>query len=295
MKYNIKTKKNKYKSNKCASRKYNKWNISTYKSQDKVLKGGTHPLLSVFLMCYNEERIIDFTVKYYKRQFPGCIITICDNESTDHSVKIAKWLGCEIYHYSTRGVFNEMKLTEIRNNIWKKARTRWVIVCDMDEILTANQNDILAEQEKGTTILKTKGYELYANSKREDLSNIKTEMDTITQAKYSKNHSKNICFDRTKITDINFSLGSHTADPKGEVKFSEKEYFLYHYKHLGYEYYKFTHVRSQPRALLAQYLGIKVGNHYTLNDARLKSNSNTTKMKLEEVPMLKSFYIDSKP
>jgi glycosyltransferase involved in cell wall biosynthesis len=250
--------------------------------------------VSIFLMCYNEERIIDFTVNYYKRQFPNCVITICDNESTDRSVEIAKRLGCKIHKYSTDGVFNETKLTEIRNNIWKTARTRWIIVCDMDEILTANQNDILAEQEKGVTILKTKGYELYAKSKKEDLSNIKMEMDKIMKAIPSGIHSKNICFDRTKITDINFSLGSHTADPKGEVKFSEREYFLYHYKHLGYEYYRFTHMRSQPRAAAAARRGIKVGNHYTLDEARLKSNSNMTKMKLEEVPMLKSFYIDSK-
>ena len=99
-----------------------------------------------------------------------------------------------------------------------------------------------------------------------------------------------ICFDRTKITDINFTLGAHTADPKGNVKLSEKEYFIYHYKHLGYEYYKFTHMRTQPRAKLAENRGVAVGNHYTLDEARLKMNSNITTMKLEEVPMLKSFY-----
>ena len=251
--------------------------------------GGREPLVSVYLMCYNEEKIIGFTVNYYKKQFPGCIITICDNESTDNSVKIAKKLGCEIHTYKTDGVFSETALMGIRNNIWKGAKTRWVIVCDMDEILTANQTDLIEEQEKGTSILKIKGYEIYANSKKEDLSNIK--LDKITKGVYHAPYSKSICFDKTKITEMNFNGGSHNSNPIGEVRLSEKEYLLYHYKHLGFEYYRFTHRRSQPRAKLAQNRGIYIGNHYTLNDKKLQNNSNMSKQNLERLPALESFYI----
>jgi hypothetical protein len=242
-------------------------------------------------MCYNEEKIIGFTVNYYKRQFPACKITICDNESSDKSVEIAKSLGCDIHTYSTDGAFNETALTNIRNTIWKKATTKWVIVCDMDEILTANQKDILLEQEKGTTILKVKGYEVFANSKDENLSNIKNSLDKITKASHAGAYSKNVCFDKTKITDINFSGGSHTNDPKGEVKFSEKEYLLYHYKHLGFPYYKSTHMRSTPRAKLAQSRGIFIGHHYTLNDNKLKNESNMSNYNIENVPALETFYL----
>lgn len=258
----------------------------------KKIKGGSLSLMSVFLMCYNEERIIDFTVNYYKKQFPNCIITICDNESTDRSVKIAKKLGCKIHTYKTDGVFSETALMNVRNNIWKTATTPWVIVCDMDEILTANQKDILDEQKKGTTILKTKGYEIIGDSKKEDLSNIKLELDTITSGYYRDAFSKKICFDRTKITDINFAGGSHTADPKGDVKYSEKEYLLYHYKKLGFEYYKFTHKRSEPRAKKAQNRGIYTSIHYTLNDDILKTNTNKSQIQnLESIPALKTFYL----
>ena len=274
------------------SRKYNKRNNSTCKSQRKVLKGGTHPLVSVFLMCYNEERIIDFTVNYYKRQFPGCIITICDNESSDKSVEIAKKLGCHIHTYKTDGIFSETALMGIRNNIWKTARTKWVIVCDMDEILTANQNDIIAEQDKGVTILKTNGYEIYADSQKEDLSNIKAVLDKITTGTHSRAYSKKICFDRTKITEINFNGGSHKAYPKGHVQFSEKEYNIYHYKHLGFLYYKFTHHQSQPRAKLAIDRGMFIGNHYTLDENKLRNGSNMSKVKMQTLPALETFYIN---
>ena len=256
------------------------------------MKGGSDILMSVFLMCYNEERLIEFTVNYYKKQFPNCIITICDNESTDRSVEIATKLGCKIHTYKTDGVFSETALMNIRNTIWKSAPTPWVIVCDMDEILTANQKDILDEQKKGTTILKTKGYEIIGDSKKEDLSNVKEHLDTITSAYYSVGHSKKICFDRTKITDINFAGGSHTAEPKGDVKYSEKEYLLYHYKKLGYEYYRFTHQRSQPRAKKAQNRGIFIGHHYTLNDNILKIHTDKSQIQhLESIPALKTFYL----
>jgi glycosyltransferase involved in cell wall biosynthesis len=258
----------------------------------KKIKGGSLSLMSIFLMCYNEERIIDFTVNYYKKQFPNCIITICDNESTDRSVKIAKKLGCKIHTYKTDGVFSETALMNVRNNIWKTASTPWVIVCDMDEILTANQKDILDEQKKGTTILKTKGYEIIGHSKKEDLSNIKLELDTITSGYYRDAFSKKICFDRTKITDTNFAGGSHTADPKGDVKYSEKEYLLYHYKKLGYEYYKFTHQRSQPRAKKAENKGIYTSSHYTLNDNVFKIHTDKSQIQnLESIPALKTFYL----
>lgn len=280
------------------SRKMRRANIKRrlYKKRtirNRKHKGGNGPLVTVFLMCFNEERIIDFTVGYYKRQFPQCKITICDNESTDRSVEIAKNLGCDIYSYNTDGVFSETKLTEIRNNIWKThAHTPWVIVCDMDEILTANQNDIIAEDAKGTTILKTKGYEIYGDSTKDDLSNIKGVLDSITKGEHSPGYSKKICFNKMKIQEINFAGGSHTAEPKGDVKYSEKVYLLYHYKKLGFEYYKFTHSRSFPRARLAQSRDIHIGIHYTNNDNKMRENINTQNRAMEVIPPLKSFYLN---
>ena len=107
---------------------YTRRKKNTYKKQSKKQKAGSEPLVSVYLMCYNEEKIIGFTVNYYKRQFPACKITICDNESSDKSVEIAKSLGCDIHTYSTDGAFSETALTNIRNTIWKKTTTKWVIV-----------------------------------------------------------------------------------------------------------------------------------------------------------------------
>jgi len=254
-------------------------------------KGGSSPLVTVFLMCFNEERIIDFTVNYYKKQFPDCKITICDNESNDSSVEIAKSLGCEIFSYTTGGAYSEEKLLETKNTVWKLATTPWVIVCDMDEILTANQNDIIAEDAKGVTILKTKGYEVYGNSKKADLSNTKSNLDSITKGEYSHGFNKLICFNRLKITDINYGAGAHSANPKGIVKYSDKEYFLYHYKKLGYEYLKYTHDKVYNRVKFSRDNDIVVGSHYTDDANEIRRTMSTDNKPIETIPALKTFYM----
>jgi hypothetical protein len=250
--------------------------------------------MSVYLLCLNEEILIDFTINYYKRQFPGCKITICDNESTDKSVEIAKNHGCEIYSFAfDNKVIDENKLASIKNTVWKSATTPWIIICDMDEFLTANQNNIIEEDKKGTTILKTKGYQIYGNSQKEDLSDIKDSLDKLTRAEYSDAYSKSICFNKTKITDINFHVGAHNVDPKGDVKYSEKVYLLYHYKRLGYEYYKASHIRGVQRTKLAQNKGKNIiAVHYTNNINRLKNNIRSNKPQVETVPALETFYLN---
>lgn len=275
------------------NRQYTKNNRSKKLKLKKILKGGNSQLVSIYLMCFNEENLIDFTVKYYKRQFPDSKITICDNESNDKSVEIAKGLGCEIYSYNTGGAYSEEKLLETKNTVWKSARTPWIIVCDMDEFLTANQNDIKNEDAKGTTILKTKGYEIYGDSKKSDLSNIKSEnkLDKLTNGEFSDGFSKKICFNKNKITDINFGAGAHSADPKGNVKYSEKEYSIYHYKKLGKEYYKYTHDRVYARVKYSRDNNIIVGSHYTNDNAKMEEDLSRDNKKIETVPPLESYYM----
>jgi len=185
-------------------------------------------------MCYNEEVLIPHTVAYYKEQFPGVEITIIDNQSTDRSVEIAKELGCTIQTLDTAKEFDEFRLTEMRNTVWKTAKTDWVLICDMDEYLVASTTDLVKEKRHGTTILKTEAYEAVGESKQANISNIR--ITNIAKGSRLTTYDKSICFRPSKITDINFELGSHTAAPQGEVKYSKKAYLLYHYKFLGIPY-----------------------------------------------------------
>ena len=111
------------------------------------------PFITIYLMCFNEEVLLPFTVEYYKKQFPSSTIVVCDNESTDSSLSLAKSLGCEVYSFSTGGVFSEEALTKVRNTIWKTAKSEWVLVGDMDELLCLNEKTLKEEGSKGVTIL----------------------------------------------------------------------------------------------------------------------------------------------
>jgi glycosyltransferase involved in cell wall biosynthesis len=196
-------------------------------------RGGSKPI-TIYLMCFNEEVLIPHTVKYYRKRFPGAEIVIIDNQSTDRSTELAKDLGCTVHTLDTSNEFDEFRLTSARNTVWKTAKTDWVLICDMDEYLVASTKDLVAEKRRGTTILKTKAFEMVGESQKENISNI--QLTRVAKGFRLSSYDKSICFRRDKITDIHFDLGSHTASPQGEVKYSEKEYLLYHFKFIGLPY-----------------------------------------------------------
>jgi glycosyltransferase involved in cell wall biosynthesis len=248
-------------------------------------------LITIYILCFNEEKILEFTVNAYRNLFPKCKIVIYDNESTDSSVEKAKALNCEVRTFSTGGKMDELKLTEMRNTVWKDATTPWIIMCDMDEIVAANQNDLIEEDKKGVTILKMAGYEMYGKSEKNDLSNIKIE--SITSGEKSDLYSKTLCFRQDKIENMNFSPGAHKSNPVAkagsEVKFSEKAYTLYHFKKLGKNYYQYTQTRATPRAVEMKKLDMLT--HYTQDAKNNEEAVKTDNKALEVVPALSTHYM----
>lgn len=186
-------------------------------------------------MCFNESIMLPTTVKYYKQQFPSGKIVICDNESTDSSVEIAKSLGCEIYSFSSDKVFNEEVLTRVRNTVWKNAESDWIIVVDMDELVCISEKDVINEQKKGSTVFRTEAYDMVGESLKADASDI--DILAISKGIRAEVYDKCVCFNRSQIQDMNFSLGSHTCNPTGNVKMTDEKYRLYHCKFLGESYY----------------------------------------------------------
>jgi len=94
---------------------------------------------------------------------------------------------------------NEITLTDMRN---KDATTPWVIVCDMDEIVGINENELIEEDKKGVNVIKTQGYDMFGKSEKEDLSNI--IIDSITTSEKSDFHSKKLCFRPRNISNRQF-------------------------------------------------------------------------------------------
>lgn len=187
----------------------------------------------IYILCYNEECIIEKTLKHYKTIFPYSKIVVCDDGSNDNSLIIADKYSCETLKIWD----NNLKLSKyqnIRNNLWKKADSDWVIFCDMDELLCITEKDLENEEKYGTTIISTQGVSIVGNSTTYNLKDI--DIYNLNVGMQDEWYSKNICFNKKYIKEINFTDGCHKCAPIGNIKFSKKIYFLYHYSLLGRNY-----------------------------------------------------------
>jgi len=190
--------------------------------------------IHIYLLCYNESIIIGHTIDHYQRRFKNCKITILDNNSTDTSVAIALDKGCEIIYWSSNGI-DDIKYIDFKNNIWKNKDSKidfvWIIVADMDEWLSITDEELEYENNNGTSILSTIGYNIIGESKREDLTDI--DLHKIDMGFYWPNESKSICFKRSMIQEMNYKIGAHECNPVGNIQYSQKKYIVKHMEPLG--------------------------------------------------------------
>ena len=91
-----------------------------------------------------------------------------------------------------------------------------------------------AEESRGVSILRVKGYNMIGNSQSAILDDI--DLQHLSMGIYNPYESKNICFDARKITYMHFSLGAHQCLPIGRVAYSDKDYILKHMDELGFSY-----------------------------------------------------------
>lgn len=221
----------------------------------------TTPIINVFLLCFNESALLPHTVNHYRKYLPSCKITIYDNESTDNSVEIAKELGCSVISFSTNNKSSILTVTEIKNNCWKSLEKGWIIDADMDEFLCVTEEELVKEENLGTSILRVVGHEMIGESDTVNLTDI--NLEEIKRYYYSFDESKNLCFLREKIEEINYNYGAHLCDPKGKIVYSSETYVNKHMSFLGLKFlinkYKERYQRS------ANNRKIGASTHYTAN------------------------------
>jgi hypothetical protein len=190
--------------------------------------------VQIYLFCYNESVIIRQTIEHYKRLLPRCSITILDNKSNDGCTNIARQLGCKIQPFDTRNQMNDTIHTTMRNQFWKRYSNKWIIFADMDEWLYINENELLDEDRKGTTILQVKGYNIVGDSKTANCTDI--DLNRLNKGLLAPSHNKKVCFKSGPIREMNYSDGAHSCNPIGNIKWSDREYILVHMDYLGLPY-----------------------------------------------------------
>ena len=227
--------------------------------------------INVFIICYNESAMLPHTIKHYRKYLPNCTITILDNQSTDNSVEIATSLGCNCITWNTNNIIDDYKLRDLKNNCWKNVQSGWIIVADMDEFLYVTEKELEREYVQGTTILRVKGYDMNGESNTTDL----TDIDLQQIVKYVDNNleSKNLCFLREKITDINYDFGAHTCHPQGYIQYSSPVYINKHMVNLGLPYLIDKMIKRYERSIEMRKRGL--ATHYTSNVTEITNRYNT--------------------
>lgn len=197
--------------------------------------------IHLFLMCFNEEILLPYTVEHYRqRMFPNSRlkITLLDNQSTDNSRVIAEQLGgnIEVRPFVSEDIMNEFILTELRNQCWQDVREGWVIMADMDEWINLTETDLLREQEAGTTVIETRGYNMVARSIYENLTDVLPVLHELDRGIPWDPQNKSLCFRVPDIQKMNYTYGCHQCDPVGRVVYSQRKYTLKHMCWMGLPY-----------------------------------------------------------
>lgn len=227
-------------------------------------------MINIYILCYNEEAIIKDTIIHHKKLHPLAMITIYDNYSTDNSVKIAKDMGCNVIQWDRGEMVSNLFRRKIKNECWKSCKDGWVIVCDMDEWLCIRDEELENEYKLGTTVLRTVGYDMIAESKCKLLKDIDLQ-NIMTGSKYSQ--TKWMAF-RPVFDEINFGPGAHgiSPTPRNHVVYSNK---IYNYKHndcLGLPFYINKMKSSFERTIEDR--KIKLSIHYLNNESDIQSVYN---------------------
>ena len=215
-------------------------------------------MITVYTIAYNEELIMQFMIDHYRSRFPGCNIVVYDNMSTDNTTKIARANDCEVIQYDTNNQIQDRRYIEIKNNCWKNALTDWVLICDMDELLDINAEQLKKEEEVGVTMIRARSYDMINMEDNLDIKSIKYG------ARASRGYDKLYLFNKKFVKEINYEPGCHKCNPVGDIIFSNDRYNLYHYAFINENYiiekYKRNMTRLSPE-------NIKRGwaRHYSYN------------------------------
>lgn len=220
-------------------------------------------MITVYTVAYNEELQIQFLTDHYRNRFSDCHIVVYDNMSDDKTVEIAKANNCEVIPYDTNNQINDRKYLEIKNNCWKNAETDWVLICDVDELLDINQEQLKLEENNGTTVITSEGYNMV---NMEDNFNLH-------EIKYGARHTfsdKSYLFNKKFISEINYEAGCHRCNPIGKIVQSSVAYKAYHYNFINIES-SIKKYESYAKRLSPENLKNGWGSHYLFPAEKVKA------------------------
>ena len=241
-------------------------------------------VVHAYIMCYNEEALIEFTLRHYSKFCSR--IFLLDNMSTDRSLEIARGFDAvTILRWSSGGKMNTRMHVDWKSNVYKwysrkgGDRTRevadWVIACDMDELIYHPQMMQLLEQAKAdqATVIPTQGYNMCGAALPQSGGAITSKI---------RNGSRVTLYDKTALFacdfDIYYSAGCHPTEESQKELESRAGYkqgsdkvLLLHYNNIGD---RLIQVARKNRDRLSQEnIDNNYGYHYRLDEDFIRGTS----------------------
>lgn len=220
-------------------------------------------MIDIYVPTFNEQYLLGYFYRFYKQRFPDARFNIVDNHSTDITREVAMSLGFGVRLYNTNGQLDDPSLLAVKNVCYSDSKG-WVIVCDMDEWLDITQEQLHQEISYGTTVIRTKGYDMCN-------VNILTELLDVQHGVYNERFCKKIMFDSSAIESMNWQMGCHEANPSGNVVYSKNVYTLYHMKYWNIGYmlsrYKILNERRSINNVINDY-----GIQYAMTQEEIKND-----------------------
>lgn len=200
--------------------------------------------IDVYTVCRNEIKIVPFFIDYWRTLSDDVKVHVYDGFSWDGTRDLLSkydWIEIIDSEKTSHGL-NNIENIRIKNSCWKGSSADFVMVCDFDETIFSYDVDTLRDElqymkDNGYTILAPLSFNLISD----DLPKYQEGklLHEIVKTGFNDSvwESKPILFSPKEITDINYVLGAHSANPKGNVKWYQSDsLFLIHANFLGVKY-----------------------------------------------------------
>ena len=200
------------------------------------------PIVHAFFICFNEENILPQLLTHYLSFCEK--VTILDNRSTDRSVEIVNsFPNTEVIPYDSNNELNDSIYIKLKNHVWKSSigYADYVIVGDCDEFLYhENMVEFLIQsKQNGITLFKPEGFHMVADEYF-IISPYENLLETVKNGVRAPVLDKMMVFDCNEISNINYNIGCHSANPIGNIKLHQYDGLkMLHYKFLGLEDHKY--------------------------------------------------------